>query len=139
MKDSRNIRGRDNKFRPIRYLINKILWTTTEQLVYSKELNVVGTTDAVASVDGEHILLDYKTSKGIYPEHYYQAAGYLRMWNEEHKDLQLKGAKILHFNKEDGSFNVVDIEHLEEATLTFESLTASKSLVKRFNKLIGAW
>jgi len=111
----------------------------SEQLVYSKELNVVGTTDAVASVDGEHVLLDYKTSKGIYAEHYYQVAGYLKMWNEEHKELQLKGAKILHFNKEDGQFKVVDVEHLEIATLAFESLASTKGLIKQFNKLIGAW
>lgn len=118
---------------------NDVHFHATESLVYSKKLKIVGTADAVASVNGEHVLIDYKTSKGVYSEYHYQAAGYFEMWNEEHKELQLTGAKILHFSKEDGSFNVVDVINLKEAVKTFKSLAKSKENLKEYNKLIGAW
>ncbi len=118
---------------------NEVHFHATEGLVYSKKLKVVGTADAVASVNGEHVLIDYKTSKGVYSEHHYQAAGYLKMWNEEHKELQLTGAKILHFNKEDGNFDAIDVTNLKEAVSTFEALVATKHNLKKYNKLIGAW
>lgn len=121
------------------YSANEIEFHATEGLVYSKHLGVVGTADAVATVNGEKTLIDYKTSKGVYPEYHYQAAGYLKMWNEEHPDDKLTKAMILHFNKEDGSFSVVNIDNLDNAITVFESLAVTKQLLKTYNKLIGAW
>lgn len=121
------------------YNAHEVEFHSAERLVYSRELEVVGTADAVATVDGSPVLIDYKTSKGVYPEYHYQAAGYLRMWNEEHKEMELEGAKILHFNKDDGQFNVVDVANLKEAIGTFEALVGAKHNLKKYNKLIGAW
>ncbi len=121
------------------YNAHNVKFHASEGLVYSKELGVVGTADAVASINGENVLIDYKTSKGVYPEYHYQAAGYLRMWNEEHPEMQLTGAKILHFSKDDGSFKVVDVENLKEAVETFEKLAAVKESLKNYSKLIGSW
>lgn len=119
---------------------HEVHFHAAEKLVYSKEWNIVGKADAVAKVDGDHFLIDYKTSKGVWPEHYYQAAAYHKMWNEEHgKELELSGAKILHFSKEDGQFKVVDVPNLELATETFRNLAQAKHLLKEFNKAIGAW
>lgn len=114
---------------------NEVHYHVSESVVYSRELDIVGKADAVAKVNGEHVLLDYKTSSGVYPEHHYQAAAYMRLWNEEHKEMQLVGAKILHFNKKTGAFEVVPVEPLDQATAVFEALAPAKHALKRFETL----
>jgi hypothetical protein len=121
------------------YNTNDVKFVASEKLVYSRELDVVGQADLVAKINGELLLLDYKTSKGVWPEMHYQAAGYRRMWNEEFQDNQVAGVKILHFDKETGNVNVVDIDNIEEATSAFEALVKAKHKLKNYNKLIGAY
>ncbi len=60
-----------------------------------------GTLDAIG-VDnlGRYVLLDWKTSKGIYKEYQLQLAAYVNVWNENNLNrLITGGAYIVHFTK----------------------------------------
>lgn len=48
----------------------------TEATVYSRRFRYAGTLDAIATIDGERWLLDYKTGKGVYGEVAMQLAAY---------------------------------------------------------------
>ncbi len=72
-----------------------------EFIVYSKSENFVGTCDAIVKThDGRQMIVDYKTSKGIYTSHIMQVSAYLKAYEEEH-DVKLDGALLVHFVKED--------------------------------------
>ena len=45
-----------------------------------------GTLDLVATIDGVPSLLDFKTGRGVYPEHRIQLAAYGQAWNEAHPE-----------------------------------------------------
>ncbi len=62
----------------------------TEVNVYSKKYGYAGTADLIATIGGETWLIDYKTSKAVYPENGLQLAAYANAdfilsddWEEE--------------------------------------------------------
>ncbi len=58
-----------------------------ERKLYSREMNVAGTTDLTAMFDGSLAILDYKTgSSGIYNEAFIQLGAYSSMYFEETGD-----------------------------------------------------
>ena len=79
-----------------------------EQIVYSKELNVIGTFDALAEVDGKITLIDYKTSKSLHPDYILQLIGYCILWHEEKiasedkSKPDIEQMMIIHLDKENG-------------------------------------
>lgn len=84
----------------------------TESLVYSERFRYAGTLDAVGeTVDGV-TLLDWKTSRAIYPEYKLQAVAYKNAC-EEMTGESIKKVMICRFGK-DGSFEdytIPDIQH----------------------------
>jgi hypothetical protein len=86
---------------------HKVEFLNTEKIVYSKKYNYVGTFDVLMYVDGVLTLGDYKTGKSIYPETKLQLAGYDLALQEELKDLIVKQYLILHFNKDNATFEAV--------------------------------
>ncbi len=65
-----------------------------------------GTPDAVA-LDGKGrlVLLDWKTSDGVYADHLYQLGAYRMLWNENKPDMPLTGGSHLcRFAKQHGDF-----------------------------------
>jgi len=92
--------------------INKYLaWEKTnkgelvlaEGLVASPEFGVCGKFDRLDSVNGKLRLRDYKTSKGIYLDHFIQEGGYdisIKEWF----GLEVTEYEVLRFGKEDGEF-----------------------------------
>jgi len=89
---------------------NDIKFLEAERLVYSKNMEVVGTLDAIAMVNGKRVLIDFKTGKGFYSEYNYQVAAYRAMYCEE-METPFDYALILHFNKETGEFDTKKIEN----------------------------
>lgn len=82
----------DGKFVPI---------ANEEQLV-SKSLNFGGTLDNVLQKPvGTYILLDKKTSAGIYKDAFYQLAGLEYLWREHHPDKPISEVGIVRIGKED--------------------------------------
>ena len=65
-----------------------------------------GTPDAIAiDAKGRLVLLDWKTSSGVYADFLYQLALYRVLWNENHPDNPLTGGSHLcRFAKENGDF-----------------------------------
>ena len=85
---------------------NKVKFLATEQNIYSERLFIGGIVDFVCEIDGQVFVGDIKTAKsGIYPENFWQCAGYDIMM----KDMKLewaekiKGYVILNL-KENGQF-----------------------------------
>ncbi len=80
---------------------NKIQILEQETQLVSEEYGYGGTLDAVGFVDGEHILLDWKTSKGVYKNYLLQLGAYWQLWNENHPDRPITGgAWLVRFSKE---------------------------------------
>lgn len=60
-----------------------------------------GTIDAPSrDKDGKIVLLDWKTSKGIWPAHRFQLAAYEQLWNENRPDMKIQRRGIVRIGKE---------------------------------------
>ena len=82
---------------------NKIEILEQEIQLVSEEFRYGGTLDAVGLVDGKYVLLDWKTSKGVYKNYLLQLAAYAQLWNENYPDRAITGgAWLVRFSKTDG-------------------------------------
>lgn len=90
-------------------------WVELEKVVYSKEHDYVGRFDALAWIDGKLTLIDFKTSKGVYREQFYQLGAYKQAYEEEmnceHKVSEtcvcnIDQIAILHLDKFEGNFSL---------------------------------
>ncbi len=90
----------------------------------SEEFKYGGTLDAVGTIDGKHILLDWKTSKGVYKNYLLQLAAYAQLWNENHPDRKIEGgAWLVRFSKTDGVCEPYFFA-VEDLVLPFAQFTA---------------
>ncbi len=72
------------------------------QLV-SEEFKYGGTLDAVGFANDKYVLLDWKTSKGVYKNYLLQLAAYLRLWDENNPLRKINGGTwLVRFSKTDG-------------------------------------
>lgn len=108
---------------------NKIKWLETEKIVYSKKYNFVGKLDAIAKINGKTCLIDYKSSKGIYPEFYLQTAAYQLAYEEEH-GKKLDGRILIHLGKEDGVFETIEANDKKDSKAFLGLLEAKKRLLE---------
>ena len=119
---------------------NKIKWLENEKIVYSKKHHYIGKLDAVAKIGGKIYLIDYKSSKKIYPEFYLQTAAYQLAYEEEHGKSIIDGRILLHLGKEDGVFENREIgEYEKDATAFIGLLTTANRLneLEKDNKYNG--
>lgn len=91
---------------------NKVKFIESEKLVYSKKYDYVGLLDLKAIVNGKTVLVDFKTSSDIYPEFFLQACAYRQADEEESKE-KYDQVMILHFDKENGEFEVHEMDENE--------------------------
>lgn len=92
-----------------------------EEPLTSKEYRFGGSIDCYGKVDGKLTLLDFKTSKGIFPEHFHQLAAYVHLLIENGHHVHT--ARILRIGRaEDEGFEdrVVDVENLDNNWRMFE-------------------
>lgn len=83
---------------------NKVKFLETEKIIYSEKLFVAGTVDFVCEIDGQVWIGDFKTTgSGVYPEHFFQCAGYHLMLEDMGLYQNVSGYIILNL-KEDGEF-----------------------------------
>lgn len=86
----------------------KVWWDHEGLTVIEPEVQLVseqwlfgGTIDAPSrDKDGKIVLLDWKTSKGIYPAHKFQLAAYEKLWNENRPDMQVQRRGIVRIGKD---------------------------------------
>ena len=98
------------------------------QLV-SEEWGYGGTLDAPAiDRNGNYVLLDWKTSKGIYTGYLSQLAAYEALWNENFPDKKITRRAIVRIGKEEiGDF---EIRWLPEMDKYFRLFTAQLNLYR---------
>lgn len=114
------------------YHSHDVCFLMSEKIVYSKEHNYLGTFDVLMTVDSELILGDFKTGKSIYPETKLQLAAYHQALKEEHSDwFEVSKYMVLHFNKEDGSFETVEYEPSNEYFEHFNNLLKLKRFLAK--------
>lgn len=78
---------------------HNVKFEASEQIVYSKKHDYVGTLDIMAVVDGKRCLVDVKTGNGIYAEVKMQTAAYRHAWEEEHGE-KIEGRWVWRISKE---------------------------------------
>jgi hypothetical protein len=81
-----------------------------------------GTIDLIARTQkGEHILLDFKTSKKISESYWRQCAGYAQLWNSNNPANPIKNHAIVRIGKqEEGDFEVVWKDNLSKEWFVFQ-------------------
>jgi ATP-dependent exoDNAse (exonuclease V) beta subunit (contains helicase and exonuclease domains) len=74
-----------------------------------------GTIDSICEIEGKKYIVDYKTSKGVYPSMFLQLAAYNLLLRDE-KELKIDYVAILVLNKNkvDYKFYRMDVKHLEK-------------------------
>lgn len=75
----------------------------TEQRIYSRKYKYAGTMDFPALVDGRLAVIDWKTSKAIYPEYAIQLAAYAQAYTEMGGAL-VSDLYLVRIGKDDGEF-----------------------------------
>ncbi len=98
-----------------------------------------GTLDAIA-INEKLILVDYKTSNGIYPEYLIQVRAYGELWNENNPDYKVEGYMLLRFSKQETpeqpiSFSTHYWEHLDPAWEAFKHMRELYELNKILRRM----
>lgn len=107
-----------------------------ERLVYSKEYDYCGLFDALVEIDGKKYVVDWKTSKAIYPGMLAQVAAYRHAFQEETSEMV--GTLIVRFDKETGEFEYKDIsESYESDFAMFTGLVVTKKRIKEIEKSLA--
>jgi hypothetical protein len=99
---------------------SRIELVATEMGLVSERHRFGGTLDAVGKMpDGTIVLLDWKTSGGIYADMLYQLAGYALLLDECMPELSPKGFHILRIAKETADFYHHSYGELEQEKRAF--------------------
>ncbi len=96
-------------------LRTEIIFEHTEGYVYHTG-GFAGSFDVIGSIAGEKVLIDYKTSKGIYAEYALQQGGYKLAYEEMTGEIINKGFVLkLPRGVQNGRLSVVEVKDLERA------------------------
>lgn len=77
--------------------------TETEMQLVSEQYRYGGTPDAIGVIDNLPVLLDWKTSKRVYPDHLIQLAAYGHLL-KECRGIDVQEYHLLRFDKTTGDF-----------------------------------
>lgn len=80
-------------------------WVEFEKVLINQKDGWGGTADAIAKIGGVKTLVDFKTSGGIYLEHYLQLSAYMQQLPND-----INHACILHLDKETNGWEVLEAE-----------------------------
>lgn len=96
----------------------EIEWIGAEQRAFSLGKRYAGTYDAEALIDGDLVLIDWKTSKRIYDEYPLQTASYVYAREEESYHvgdrIMYDRMMILRVPKNGGEFEALEIDDRQE-------------------------
>ena len=84
---------------------HKVKWIESEKRIYSKVNDYAGILDAVGKIGKDLVLIDFKSSNGLYPEFAFQAAAY-QIAYEEMTGKKIDYRMIIGFGKETGEFQI---------------------------------
>lgn len=110
---------------------NTVEWLSSEEKLYHRKYKYAGTLDARAIINGEYCVIDWKTSKAVYPEYHLQVAAYARAVEDMHgKDVD--ATYILRCDKATGRFEAVRSTEIEE---NFQAFIAALTLYRRLKSI----
>lgn len=108
-----------------------------EMPLVSEKYQYGGTPDAIGMVDGELCIVDWKTSKGIYPGMLCQVSAYKQLWEENNpQDPITGGFHICRFDKETGDFAHHYYSELDDAWEMFKICRQAYELDKVLKKRV---
>jgi hypothetical protein len=110
---------------------NNIEWVSSEERIYNRQYNYAGTVDAVAYVNDEFCVIDFKTSTGIWDEYFLQVAAYAEAVAHVHGDA-IESAWILRFDKKTGEF---EAGKSEDINADFRAFLGAQQLHGRLRQL----
>jgi len=113
--------GRDDVEKAENAMIAFLDWEQVNQpeylhteMMFASPRGYGGTIDLVAKIEGEMTLVDFKTSKGIYAEHFIQVSAYDKGLREI-LNIHCDRCKILRIGKEHGEFEVHEISQVQKS------------------------
>ena len=112
---------------------NDVKWISSEEKLYNRGHKYAGTVDAIAEINGEYCVIDWKTSRAIYPEYYLQVAAYAKAV-EEMKGCTVDATYILRCDKTTGMFEAARSAD-PELSENFKAFLAAKFLFHRMKEL----
>lgn len=81
-----------------------LVYIKTEVQLASNRYDYGGTIDLIAKINNHLCLIDFKTSKYFYTEHFCQVAAYKKLYEEHFPKEKIDRCYILKINKETGEF-----------------------------------
>jgi len=108
---------------------HKIKWLESEKIVYSRKYHYAGILDAIGKIGKELILIDFKSSNGIYDEMRFQVAAYQIAYEEETKK-NIDKRIIARFGKETGEFEAIELDNDEADKKAFLACLQLKNRLK---------
>ena len=102
---------------------------STEESLYDETLGLAGTID-LAAIQGKRCIIDWKTSKEIYPENWGQLAAYKYLWEVNHPDQPIEEVYLLQLNKETGGFSYHHNPNLSNHWEFYQSVLKAYRLYK---------
>lgn len=113
---------------------NDIQPIEVERIVFSKSCFVAGTMDMLAAVNGKLTQVDFKTGKGVYPEHKFQTAIYGKAWAEENGE-EIEQIIIVNLNKETGVPKILPITDRAEMQFYADTFLRIKAVSDNLKKM----
>ena len=110
---------------------NEIEWLSAEEKLYHRKHKYAGTVDARAYINGEYCVIDWKTSKAVYPEYHLQVAAYAKAVEDMH-DKKVDATYILRCDKVTGRFEAVRSKGIAK---NFKAFLAALTLFKRLKEI----
>jgi hypothetical protein len=92
---------------------NEVEFKSSERKVVSLKYGFCGTLDATAVIKGKNVIVDIKTSSGIWDEYWLQTAAYKEALQEEFPDLPVDHTIIIRCGK-DGAFEIKEMNNFEQ-------------------------
>lgn len=112
---------------------NDIEFISSEEKIYSREDHYAGTLDCAAIVNGSLCIIDWKTSKGIYPEYHLQNAAYAKAWEDIH-GKPVEQTLVLRLDKSTGRYEQ-GYQSTVEWNKNYEAFIAALNLYNRLKEL----
>jgi len=97
-----------------------------EEPLVSELYRYGGTPDLLAEIDGEFVLLDWKSGNGIYGSYFYQLAAYRQLFTEQ--GWPIAGARIVRLSPDDSEVEVAIALNLDRDWQIFQHALAIYTL-----------
>lgn len=105
-----------------------IEYKTTEEVVWNEADWYAGTLDVSAIVNGKPVIMDWKTSTGIYGTYKMQAAAYLTAKRFDKSGIKPEGFIIVRIPKDKGDFEVFECFDNDEINKHYKGFRGARML-----------